>query len=142
MQWDSSHHAGFSTANPWLPVASDFNHFNVAIQSHEADSALTLYRRLIALRTEKPALHSGPYGEILCDDNVLAYSRLSASERFLVVLNFTREPRTFEHAGLRGRISLTTALDRNGELIANKVLLRQNEGVLLETEAQSFSKDL
>ena len=132
MQWDSSHHAGFSTANPWLPVASDFNRFNVAIQSHEADSALTLYRRLIALRTEKPALHSGSYGEVLCDDHVLAYSRESGRESFFIVLNFTRESRTFEHGDLHGRIILTTALDRNSEPVAEKVLLRPDEGVVVE----------
>jgi alpha-glucosidase len=134
MQWDSSHHAGFSTAIPWLPVASDFTCFNVAIQTHEADSALNLYRRLIALRTEKPALHSGPYGEVLCDDHVLAYSRQSGTERFLIVLNFTHEPRTFEHGDLRGRIVLTTALDRNREPVAEILRLRSDEGVVVEIE--------
>ena len=132
MQWDSSHHAGFSTANPWLPVATDFNRFNVAIQSQEADSALTLYRRLIALRTEKSALHSGPYREILCDDHVLAYSRLSPTESFLIVLNFTRESRTLKHGDLHGRIILTTALDRDSEPVAEKLPLRPDEGVVVE----------
>jgi alpha-glucosidase len=134
MQWDSSHHAGFSTAIPWLPVASDFTRFNVAIETHEADSVLTLYRRLIALRTEKPALHSGPYGEVLCDDHVLAYNRQSGMERFLIVLNFTHEPRTFEHGDLHGRIVLTTALDRNSEPVAEIVRLRSDEGVVVEIE--------
>lgn len=131
MQWDSTNHAGFSTAIPWLPVASDFNRFNVAFESHEPDSVLTLYRRLIALRAEKTALHSGSYGEVLCEDHVLSYSRHSGSESFLIVLNFSKEPRTFEHVGLRGIISLTTALDRASEPVAEKVLLRPDEGVIV-----------
>lgn len=112
MQWDSTIHVGFTSADPWLPVASDFARFNVATETHEADSSLTLHRRLIALRAQKPALHTGVYGEIMCDDHVLSYSRESGPEQFLVVLNFTGAPRTFEHRSLRGRISLTTAVDR------------------------------
>jgi len=116
-------------------VASDFKRFNVATETHEADSILALYRRLIALRAENPALHSGAYGEVLCDDHVLSYSRQSGPERFSIVLNFTGEPRTFEHESLRGRISLTTALDRNGEHVSNKLVLRGHEGVVVEIEA-------
>ena len=134
MQWDSSYHGGFSTATPWLPVASDFQRFNVAVESQESDSVLSLYRRLIALRAEQPALHSGAYGKVLCDDHVLAYSRRSRSENFLIVLNFTGEPRTFEHAGLRGRINLTTGIDRNSEPVAERLQLRPNEGVILSLE--------
>jgi alpha-glucosidase len=138
MQWDSSYYAGFSTATPWLPVANDFQRFNVAAESHESDSVLSLYRRLIALRAEKPALHSGAYGKILCDDHVLAYTRPSGPEGFLIVLNFTGEPRTFEHAGLRGTISLTTGLDRNSEPVAEKLQLRPDEGVVLNLGLQDI----
>jgi alpha-glucosidase len=140
MQWDSTIHAGFTSADPWLPVASDFDRFNVATQTHQADSSLTLYRRLIALRAQKPALHTGVYGEIMCDDHVLSYSRESGPEQFLVVLNFTGAPRTFEHRSLRGRISLTTAVDRNSELVAKKLELRPHEGVIVEIEAGQFNQ--
>jgi alpha-glucosidase len=136
MQWDSTNNAGFTTATPWLPVASDFQRFNVAVESHESDSILSLYRRLIALRAEKPALYNGRYTEILCDDHVLAYSRESGRERFLIVLNFTAEPRTFAHAGLRGRISLTTGLDRNSEPVSERLQLGPNEGVVLNLKLQ------
>lgn len=138
MQWDATIHAGFTTADPWLPVASDFAGFNVATETHQADSSLTLYRRLIALRAQKPALHGGVYGEIMCDDHVLSYSRESGLEQFLVVLNFTGEPRTFEHGSLRGRISLTTALDRDGEFVAKKLALRPHEGVIVEIDGEIF----
>jgi alpha-glucosidase len=136
MQWNSTNNAGFSTATPWLPVASDFNRFNVAIESHEPDSILTLYRRLIALRAEKPALHSGPYGEVLCDDYVLCYSRQSGAESFFIALNFTEEPRTFEQPGLRGRITLSTALDRDSEPVGEDFLLRPHEGIIVEIEGR------
>jgi alpha-glucosidase len=137
MQWDPTIHAGFTTATPWLPVASDFKRFNVATETHEADSSLTLYRRLIALRAQKPALNRGVYGEIECNDHVLSYSRESGPERLSIVLNFTAEPRSFEHGSLRGRINLTTALDRNSELVAKKLVLRPHEGVIVELEVRT-----
>ena len=138
MQWDSTDHAGFSTATPWLPVARDFSRFNVAVESQEADSVLTLYRSLIALRAEKSALHSGAYSELSCDDHVLSYGRRSGAEGFLIVLNFTGESRKFSHAGLRGRIILTTALDRKNETVAEHLLLRPDEGVVIEQEHVDF----
>src|SRR5438067_4833032 len=33
MQWDASPHAGFSSSEPWLPVASEYQVTNVATQS-------------------------------------------------------------------------------------------------------------
>ncbi|HET7393125.1 MAG TPA: DUF3459 domain-containing protein, partial [Candidatus Binatia bacterium] len=106
----------------------------------EADSVLALYRRLIALRSEKPALHSGAYGEISCDEHVLSYGRQSGPEGFLIVLNFTGESRTFAHADLRGRIILTTALDRNSEPVAKNLLLPPNEGVIIEIDMETFQQ--
>jgi alpha-glucosidase len=131
MQWDSTANAGFTIGIPWLPIANDFKGFNVAIQSHEADSCLTLYRRLIALRAKTPALHSGSYGELLGNDHVLGYSRNAGAERFWIILNFSGEFRTFEHRNLRGRIALTTALDREGELVENELLMRAHDGVII-----------
>ena len=136
MQWDTSANAGFTTGTPWLPVVGDFNRFNVAIESDEADSFLTLYRRLIALRAETPALHSGSYGELVGNDHVLSYSRESRSERFWIMLNFSGESKTFEHRNLRGRVTLTTALDREGALVANKLVIRAHEGVIVEIHGQ------
>jgi alpha-glucosidase len=136
MQWDTSANAGFTSGTPWLPLAGDFKRFNVAIQSDEADSFLTLYRRLIALRAEKPALYSGAYGELVDNDHVLGYSREAGAEHFWIVLNFTGLSRTFEHRNLRGRVTLTTALDREDEFVANKLLLRGHEGVVIESFGQ------
>lgn len=132
MQWDATANGGFTTGKPWLPVAEDLRRFNVAIQSNQADSFLTLYRRLIALRAEIAALHSGAYGELVGNDDVLGYSREAGAERFWIILNFSGESKTFEHRSLRGRLTLTTALDREGELVAGKLVLRAHEGVIIE----------
>ena len=62
MPWDSSRHAGFTTGVPWLPLNPDFASRNVAAQVADPGSMLALYRSLIALRREQPALHAGRYG--------------------------------------------------------------------------------
>jgi alpha-glucosidase len=55
MQWSAEPHAGFSTVEPWLPVAADFGTHSVARERDDPRSMLTLYRRLIALRRAAPA---------------------------------------------------------------------------------------
>jgi len=50
MQWSNEPQAGFSTVEPWLPVGLDRDVANVASQSRDAGSLLTLYRRLLELR--------------------------------------------------------------------------------------------
>ena len=52
MQWDDNPQAGFSTAEPWLPLAEDWAACNVESQRSDPGSMLTLYRRLLALRRD------------------------------------------------------------------------------------------
>ena len=59
MQWDASAHAGFSQAQPWLPVGETYQHENVEKQRRDNASLYNLYRRLIALRRSRRALVNG-----------------------------------------------------------------------------------
>ena len=56
MQWDATADAGFSTATPWLPLADDYIHENVANLDADAGSILSLYKALIGLRKKLPQL--------------------------------------------------------------------------------------
>lgn len=97
MQWNAHAHAGFtdSAAEPWLPVNSDYTEINVETQIDDPDSLLACYRRLIALRREYPALHSGTLRFLPAPPSVLAYERAWMSEaagkteKILVLLNFS-----------------------------------------------------
>jgi alpha-glucosidase len=46
MQWNAEAHGGFTTGEPWLPLAEDYVHENVANLSADARSILNLYRAL------------------------------------------------------------------------------------------------
>ncbi len=61
MQWDSSPNAGFCPpeVQPWLPVASDYQTYNVAVEQQDMHSFLALVRALLTLRRSSPALNVG-----------------------------------------------------------------------------------
>ena len=90
MQWDSSLHAGFTTAEPWLPVNSDYRSRNVAAQEADPVSLLSWYKALIALRRSSAALLEGAISFLDLHPDVLAYERAADSgKRVLVLLNFS-----------------------------------------------------
>jgi len=51
--------AGFTTAEPWLPVVADAGFLCVESQQHDPGSTLAFVRRLIHLRSREPTLQSG-----------------------------------------------------------------------------------
>lgn len=134
MQWDAGDFAGFSTAQPWLPLPKDYPSRNVAGQRTDEHSTLSLYRRLIWLRRASPALQSGSYRPLETDsENVFAYLRESGSELQLVALNFGGDPVTVRIAlEGQGKIQLSTHLDRFDEIQFPAIPLRSYEGLVVE----------
>lgn len=61
-------------------------------QTEDAHSLLNFYKKVIRLRNETPALHRGSLeiANDLCDKNVLAYCRISGSEKYVVMLNMSK----------------------------------------------------
>jgi len=134
MQWTGDKWADFSLAPPWLPLADDFKKANVAVERDNGESLLTLYRRLIELRQAEPALAAGDYAALPSGDEVMAYLRKAGERRLLIVLNFSAQPRSFNVAALQARTSLllSTNLDREHEEFSGEMILRGNEGVIVE----------
>ncbi|MEQ5789246.1 DUF3459 domain-containing protein [Erythrobacter sp. NFXS35] len=91
MQWSDAAHAGFSTAEPWLPLSQDWRQRNVEAMEREHTSILCLYRGLLDLRRCEPVLRAGDYRELAATDAVFAYERRLGEDRFAVVLNFSDE---------------------------------------------------
>jgi alpha-glucosidase len=132
MQWEASPKAGFTTNEPWLPIGEDVNTANIASQREDPHSLLTLYRRLIQLRTEHPALVAGSVEVVSHEDPLLAYRRVHDDGQYLVVLNMGYEAQVY---GLgeqtRGVILVSTFLDHQGEEVSDTIELRGTEGILL-----------
>jgi alpha-glucosidase len=134
MQWSDERHAGFTTGEPWLPVADDFLTANVAVGRADAASLLSLYRRLIGLRRAEPALSVGSYSPLRAGENLIAYVRKAGGRRLVIVLNLGAKPRRFNLADLESDaiLLLSTGLDRARENLGDTLELRGDEGVIIE----------
>jgi alpha-glucosidase len=89
MQWNGGPHAGFSEVKPWLPLNNDYSEINVEVQLQEPTSLLNFYRRLIAVRREKPALHMGSFVKSPSHKDIMSYCRVYQNEKVYVMLNFS-----------------------------------------------------
>jgi alpha-glucosidase len=136
MQWDGGPQAGFTTGTPWLPIAADYPAVNVAAQRDDPASLLTLYRRVLGLRRATPALAVGAYAPLAADGDVLAYVRTHRAQRYLIVLNLGSQPQRWaaHQSAVRGRVMLSTHLDRAGEAVGGAIELRGDEGVVVRLE--------
>ncbi|KAF0813364.1 Oligo-1,6-glucosidase [Andreprevotia sp. IGB-42] len=133
MQWSDEANAGFSGAAPWLPVAPDYPSTNVAGEAAKRNSLLGLYRALLALRREQPALAIGSYRGFSTPDGVLGFLREQDNARLLVLLNFTANDIPVPHHNLiSGKVLLSSFLDRKGEQVDQAFALRAHEGVIIE----------
>ncbi|MBR0871449.1 DUF3459 domain-containing protein [Bradyrhizobium tropiciagri] len=133
MQWSAEPHAGFSTAQPWLPLANDFASDNVAGLEANRASILNFYKALIALRRRLPQLVRGSYEPVGAHGDVLLYRRRGAEGVVVIALNFSAQPAaiTSSAIGFSNEILLSTFMDREGEKVDGMLDLRANEGVVL-----------
>jgi alpha-glucosidase len=129
MQWDATPNAGFTTGEPWLPLAPDAQRVNVAAQRDDPGSMLSFYRRLLALRRASAALRSGAYRSLPSPRDVFAYERAAEGERFAVALNFSDRPRRVA-LGSPAAIALSTEGERTESAVGGWLELAANEGVL------------
>jgi alpha-glucosidase len=134
MQWDSGPNAGFCApgVTPWLPVADDYQTYNVAAEQNDPRSFLMLTHTLLELRRSQPALTICLYQSFEHDKHTcFVYLRQHHDQRYLVVLNFSAQEQLVKLQG-QGHIILSTHMDREGSLDLSEVHLRVNEGVLIE----------
>jgi glycosidase len=135
MLWVNAPNAGFTTpeATPWLPLESDWELKNAAVQRSDSKSMLTLYRKLLALRRQHDTLNAGAISDVAAEGNVLRYVRRALPEGestdFQVLLNLGGEV-----AKIRcepGTVVLTTLLDGAGSRVEGDVTIEAGEGLLI-----------
>ena len=80
-------------------------------------------------------LSVGDYAALPAGNDLMAYIRKSGERRFLIALNFSGEPRRFDVAELqagRAFLRISTYPGREHERLTNELLLRADEGVVVE----------
>lgn len=133
MPWDDSEHAGFSTANPWLPLHADWPTRNVAGMMEDPQAILTLYRRLLGLRRDRPALSIGDFVLLNVEGDILAYERRHAAERLIVALNLGERPHRLQLPDwARGSRFLLSTVEDAALVEGGALLLGSNEAVVIE----------
>jgi len=141
MQWDNTSSAGFtdSEVEPWLPVGSNLDEISVQRQEDDPTSMLNLYRQLVELRSNNPALSVGDYSEVdLGVEDIFAYLRYDESTTFLIILNLGEIHHHLDFSSSlnqhTGQIMLNTTLDRNDEVLLNDMAVGSNEGIILQLQ--------
>jgi alpha-glucosidase len=140
MQWDRSRYAGFSDAEPWLPLPNRSEGDNVEEQRQHNTSIYQLHRQLIALRRRRPALFGGTYRPVAASGDLLMFLREAPGDRLLIALNLSADPTTVSSkSGLAiGSLLLSSHLDRAGEAIGGSFELRGDEGAVVELSSESM----
>jgi len=132
MQWSADEKAGFSTAEPWLPVADNYRSVNVLDQEEDPGSLLSWYRALISLRKERPALHRGAFRFVGDDPDVLAYLREQDGETIFVALNFSDRKKTAAMGEASWQVLCGTDTTAGQDHPADSVVLRPYEVLVME----------
>jgi alpha-glucosidase len=121
---------------PWLPVADDYQIYNVADEQLDPRSFLMFTRLLLELRRALTALTLGSYQSVE-QENVtcFVYLRQYANQRCLVALNFsTQDQVVMLTEQVQGRVLLSTHGDREELILLSEIHIRGNEGLLIEME--------
>ncbi|MGH8061901.1 MAG: alpha-glucosidase family protein, partial [Pseudoxanthomonas sp.] len=126
MPWDDSALAGFTTGQPWLPIAEAHRALAVQGQERDADSTLNATRGFLRWRKSLPALQWGDIHFLDTSEPVLAFTRSFEGQRLLVVFNLSAAAVEWEVPGDQ----LVQAIDGHG-LVAGHV-----EDGLLKLPAQ------
>lgn len=103
MQWDASHNAGFTEAEPWIGVCDNYETVNVRAALDDPDSVFYTYQSLIRLRKTLPVLTWGDYEDLLPDHPSLwCYRRQWQGQTLMVVANLSHLPQEWQADALSG----------------------------------------
>ena len=131
MPWDPrAPHAGFSRAEPWLPLSPDWRTRNAEAQRADPDSLASLHRRLIALRRAEPALSDGSLEMLPAGAAVIAFVRAHAGSRFACVHALDSRPAEVAVPSA-GTVVAATARMREGERTGGRVRLAGNDALVI-----------
>jgi alpha-glucosidase len=110
--WDATPSHGWG-AETWLPWPPEAEERNVETLRARQDSVLHLYRRVIRMRRDSPALRCGDQRQLPAPEGVLAYRREADGEARVMLVNFSSEPRRCPIDGVF-EVSLSSAGPRGG----------------------------
>jgi alpha-glucosidase len=100
MPWTEGPQMGFTTGEPWLPLAAEHKGLSIAAQAADPDSVLAFSRAMVAQRKTTPALARGDITFLAPAAPLVAFTRRLEGEEVLCVFNFGTSPQVFAHPAL------------------------------------------
>jgi len=135
LPWDGNAGHGWAGAEPWLLFPPDADTRNAESLRADPGSILHLYRRLLELRRETPALQRGELALLEAPEGVLAYRRSLGDDSRVVLVNFTSDPisisATGELGGVVRNLQVELTSDSDDSSTHSKRLLRADQAVIL-----------
>lgn len=96
IQWNDEANAGFSEAEPWIKVNSNYKEINVKNALEDKNSIFYYVKELIEFRHNNLVSVYGSFEEYDKDnESIYIYERKYNNEIMLVVLNFTKEEQNY-----------------------------------------------
>lgn len=93
VQWSGEKYAGFSIAEPWYLVNSNYKEINVEAEEKDPNSVLNFYKKIIKVRSENK--ETAIYGEFKMmynsDNHMLAYKKIAEKDELFVVVNLSKK---------------------------------------------------
>jgi alpha-glucosidase len=100
MPWTTGPNMGFTSGDPWLPLAKEHAGLSVEAQGEDPDSMLSFSREMIAFRKATPALSLGDIAFVGAAEPLLAFVRRHEGEEVICVFNFGETPQVLAHPSL------------------------------------------
>jgi glycosidase len=131
MQWNKNDFAGFSNAEPWLPVEKDYTDKNVFSESKDPTSFLNLYKKIIHVRRKSQALSFGKYVPLNFDnEHIFGFIREFENEKVLILVNFSEKEQLVTLPKEQWKILLSTYMDTHHIIRKNQIHLRPSESFI------------
>lgn len=135
MQWTEGPNAGFTEGTPWVNINSNNALVNVAMEGEDPDSMLSLYRRIIELRSRERALSVGPFRPIGTEGDMFAFilEDPDSERRFLVVVNPGHDAGVYEVPSryrMEGEVVLGSDRGMEGRKVGMEIGLSGDQGII------------
>src|SRR5262249_7357050 len=114
---------------PWLPLSPSYKTNNVTTLRNDPNSLLNLYRHLLSIRRQYPALNSGAFRLIGVQGNAIVYERIDQHQTIVICLNFGDREQPVSTQGFIGSTVLASTHGDRASLESNFVL-RADEGLV------------
>ena len=131
MQWSDEPYAGFSTVEPWLPVADNYAQQNVERQKADTNSMLSFYKALITLRQQEPALQVGDFIPVGLKGELMMYKRVYQGSEVLIMINFGKIKVSHE-LNLSGTVVFSSSGRMKDERVEGGITLEGEEAVMVK----------